>query len=109
VIGYAFSSGLLFVPSLVPAFRLIGLPLRDVGARLLPIGAAALGMAGVVLAQNRIMTAAPVLVLPWVSPPAVRLVTGIVFGALLYMALLEAFGQAPRARAAMLWQALRSR
>jgi PST family polysaccharide transporter len=109
VIGYALTSGLLMVPSLLPAFRLIRLPLGEAAARLVPLFAAAAGMAAVVLALRRLLLATHSLAMPWIETPLTRLLIGLAASIIVYPALLQAMGQAPLARVSQLWGALRSR
>jgi lipopolysaccharide exporter len=100
-VGYAAGAGLLFVPSLLPPFRLIGLRLGEVARRLAPLLAAAAG------------TALTVAALRWSllgqAGASTRLLLGTALGAATYPALLQALGQAPLASARSLWASLRAR
>jgi O-antigen/teichoic acid export membrane protein len=100
-IGYAVTAGLLFLPSLVPAFRIIHLPRGEAFRALLPLFLAAAGMAALLLATRWL--------LELILGPAARLAVLLPLGALAYFGLLERLGQSPRARVATLWAALRGR
>jgi PST family polysaccharide transporter len=100
-IGYAVAAGLLFAPSLVTPFRLIGLRPGEVARRLTPLLAAAAGMALTVAALRWSL-------LPHAGAPA-RLLLGTALGAAAYPALLQALDQAPLASARSLWGSLRAR
>jgi PST family polysaccharide transporter len=100
-IGYAVASGLLFVPSLVVAYRLIHLALINVARRLAPLLMAAIGMAASVAALRWS--------LPATAGPLARLLLGIALGGAAYPALLQVLGQAPVAQVRALWSTLRCR
>jgi len=98
-IGYALASGVLCVPSLFVAYRLIRLSVLEVGRTLAPLQIAALGMAAAVAALRWDF-------MPHTAPLA-RLLLGIGLGAVLYPMLLQLLGQAPVAQVRSLWKALR--
>jgi hypothetical protein len=100
-IGYAVAAGLLFAPSLLWPFRLIHLHAGEVARRLAPPLAAASGMALVVAALRWSLLS------PTSAPT--RLLLGIVFGAAVYLTLLQVFRQAPLSRARSLWASLLAR
>lgn len=107
-IGYALTSGVLFVPSLGAACGVLRLPLREVARRAAPWLTAAAGMSVIVAAARWAMFASfPQLPAPE-SAALVRLLVCVLLGVLTYPSLLQALGQAPITRATALWGALRS-
>jgi O-antigen/teichoic acid export membrane protein len=97
-IGYAIIAALLFAPSLLPPFRLIGLRPAEAVGRLAPlfVGAAAMALTLAVLRWGALQHAAP----------ATRLLLEVPLGAATYIALLQSLRQAPLTRARALWQAV---
>jgi O-antigen/teichoic acid export membrane protein len=107
-IGYALTSGLLFVPSLAAACSVLHLPLGEVARRLAPWLGAAAGMALTVAAARWLMLAVLTPAPPPGSAALTRLLACALLGGIAYPALLHALGQAPIRRATALLGSLRA-
>jgi PST family polysaccharide transporter len=106
-LGYALTSGLLFVPSLAAACSVLHLPVRDLFHRLAPWAGAACAAATVVAGTRWLLLQGPMQLLPEDTMATGRLVIGTAVGASAYLAFLHAFGQEPVARAGRLLALLR--
>jgi PST family polysaccharide transporter len=97
-VGYALGSVLLSGPGLLIAFNLIQLRLQDVIRPLLPLLAAAVGMAVCVVVLIGALGSN--------AEPLVRLLLGITLGTIAYPVMLQLLGQAPAREIRTLWRAL---